>query len=156
VSKTVLDAIDAELASLTPVTPRTGALGFGTDLACVTDLSASLDEVDPLSPVGIGEAALRRLMTPRGGLLDDPDYGIDVRSFCSRGVAVDELRDLAGTIKLELVKDDRIETVLVGVTMPAPSTLRISILITAALPALTPFSLIFVATPETLTVEVIG
>ena len=155
-SKTVLDAIDAELASLTPVTPRTGALGFGTDLACVTDLSASLDEVDPLSPVGIGEAALRRLMTPRGGLLDDPDYGIDVRSFCSRGVAVDELRDLAGTIKLELVKDDRIETVLVGVTMPAPSTLRISILITAALPALTPFSLIFVATPETLTVEVIG
>lgn len=156
-STLVLDAIGASLLELERLTTAPmGELGYGRDLSCVLDLTRDLAEVDPDSVIGIGEAALRRLVTPRGGLPDDPDYGLDVRGFLNRGVTTEDVRDLAGRIRLELGKDDRIDDCTVTATMPRPRTLSVAIRITPAIAGLAPFDLVFAVVDGALTVEAIG
>lgn len=153
-SQIVLDAIAADLAELTRIVPvPTGPLGYGRDLSCVDDVTEALDEVDPFSPAAIGEALLRRLTTPRGGLSDDADYGLDVRSCCNRGVPASELRELAGQIRSEATKDDRVEDASVTVTLPSLNAMSIRILVTPADPLLDPFSLTFAVVSGQLLLE---
>jgi hypothetical protein len=155
-SKTVLDAIDGSIATLARVVDApTGALGFGTDVWCTDDADENLSDVDAFSPVGIGQALVHRLTTPTGTLPDDRDYGLDVRGYCNRGVPVDELRDLAGAIRLEITKDDRVDDASVNVTIPEANTLRIAIRITPENPAITPFSMVLAAMPGELTLEIL-
>lgn len=119
----VTDSIAAERALITrdvdvPVAP----LGYGTDISCTDDLDARMDEVDPMSVEGLAEALVRRLDCPRGGLphdadfADDADYGEDVRGMLNRPTTDDEIRSLAGRIRNELTKDDRVETIHAVVT----------------------------------------
>ncbi len=137
----VAEAIAAEIATLQRlVTPPSPPLGYGTDLSCTNDITETLDEVDENSPLGIAQAAIRRLTTPRGGLADDPDYGLDVRGYANRATPATELRVLAGQIRNELGKDDRIADAKVTVSFAGNSELRIAILITPEDPALTDFS----------------
>jgi hypothetical protein len=133
-----------------------GELGYGADLSCVLDLTDDLAEVDPLSPVAIGEATLRRLLTARGSLPDHRDYGLDVRGMCNRGVPYSELRDLAGQVRNEISKDDRIESATVTVTLQAGGRLDFAVRITPAVVGLVPFSLTFAVVSGQLTVEAIG
>ena len=143
-SQIVLDSIAADIAELTRVVPvPTAPLGYGVDLSCVDDLTEDLAEVDPFSPVAIGEALLRRLTTPRGQLPDDPDYGFDIRGYCNRGVPVGELRSLAGQIRSEVTKDDRVEDATVTVTIPSLNSMTVAILVTPADPTLDTFTLTF-------------
>lgn len=153
-SQSVLDAIDAEIATLATTTlAPTGDLLYGRDLSCAIDLSPDLREVDPGSPVGIGESVIRRLTCPRGRLPDDPSYGLDVRAFCNRATPTAELRDLAGIIRNEVLKDDRIDEATVDVTFPAPRSLRVAIVIQPVASALGPFSLIFAIVDGQVAVE---
>lgn len=153
----VLDAIDAEIAALAREVPTpTGDLGYGRDLSCVTGLSPDLAEVDPQSPRAIGQAVLRRITTRRGALPDDPSYGVDVRAYANRGTTRTERLELAGVVRLEAAKDDRVEDLVVEVTEPEPHTLDVTITITPADPRIRPFRLVFAVTPETLTVEELG
>lgn len=144
-NETVRAAFDASIGELErAVLPPTGDLGYGRDLSCTTEIHPGLAEVDPMSPVGIGEAAIRRLTTPRGGLPDDADYGLDLRSFANRGVPYAELRDLQGMIRNELAKDDRIADLTVTVTLSRSTDLAVSIRIVPEHPTLAPFALVFV------------
>ncbi len=109
-------AIAAELALLarevdTPVAP----FGFGVDLHCTQDLDELMPEVDDPQTV-LAQALARRLDCPRGALADDRNYGIDLREYLNRGLTTDEIRSLAGTVRSELTKDDRVDTVRVIVT----------------------------------------
>lgn len=114
---TVQRSLDAQLATLTRVQDvPTGKLAFGRDLLCVFDLDPQLGEVNPDDPRAIVQAVIRRYITPRGGLLDDPDYGLDIRAHCNRGVTQRELRALAGAMQGEAQKDDRVEKAAVSLT----------------------------------------
>jgi hypothetical protein len=155
-SQLVLDAIAASTAELTRLVPvPTGPLGYGTDLSCVEDVTEDLAEVDPFSPQAIGEALLRRLTTPRGQLPDDPNYGMDLRGYCNRGVPTGELREIAGQIRSEVTKDDRVEDVSVVVTVPALNAMSVRIDVTPADPSLDPFTLTFAVTSGQLLLEAI-
>jgi len=158
VNETVGTSIDTQIAELVRLVPHpVGELAYGTDLACVSDLTVDLDEVDPFSMQAIGEAAIRRLTTARGALLDDRDYGIDVRAYCNRGTTLDELREIGGRCSLELAKDDRIDSAVVTVAQdPLAFTLAISVVITAAHPTLNPFTLTFAVTSSAAVLEAIG
>lgn len=142
-SSIVLDQIDAEIATLTRLVPvPTGELGYGRDLSCVTDISETLEEVDPDSTQGLGEALLRRMTTSRGSLPDDPDYGIDVPSWCNRAVPENEILALEGEIKAELKKDDRVSEVIPVVTWtPNRKRLDVNVRVVPEIPGLEPFSL---------------
>jgi hypothetical protein len=153
----VTDFIAAELAKLvkivpTPVVP----FGYGTDLSCVSDVTETMDEVDPFSVRGIGEALVRQLTTPRGSLPDDPDYGLDVRRFLNRGMTRDEITSLSGQIATEVGKDDRVSSSAVTVALPDASTLRIALAVTPQDPLLGNFKLVFAVTSGDLVIEELG
>lgn len=143
-NETTRDAIAADLATLTrvvdlPVEP----FGYGSDLSCDDDLTAYCDEVGGGSKLALGQALYRRLITPRGSLLDDPDYGVDVPGFLGNGVTQRELAGLAGAIRNELVKDDRVDSAQAEVVLDAPQFMRVSVLITPVDPTIGTFGLTF-------------
>jgi hypothetical protein len=145
-----LDLINADIATLTTlvVPPATDAqLGWGVDLSCVSDCADSFAEIDPNSPIGIAEAAIRRLTTPRGAMQDDPDYGLYLSGYCNNGVSVQQLQDLNGMIVNELRKDDRIDDV--GVTVAQSDDfkeLSVTLTITPADPTQAQFTLVLSVT----------
>jgi hypothetical protein len=56
----------------------------------------------------LAEAAFRRLVTERGTLLDDPNYGFAVKQFLNADMTPARRAAAPGLIRLELQKDDRI------------------------------------------------
>lgn len=155
--QSVLDQIDAEIATLQRIVPfPTGNLGFGSDLSCLTDLTPDALELDGADVRLLGEAAIRRLTTTRGMLADDPDYGIDVRTYMNRGTTVRELRDLASVVTSELRKDDRFDDIDVQVSQPSLVELAFRIRITPADERLHAFTLTFALVNGQLTVEALG
>lgn len=157
---TVAAALALSFATLKQETPYpAGELGYGTDVATypnasgLIDANDALDDVNPLSVAAIGQALLRRLTTKRGTLPDDPNYGLDLRAYCNRGIPVERLRDVAGQTRLELSKDDRVTSCTVTVTQPDPSTLRVEAVVTPAVIGLAPFALVFAVTPTVIVLE---
>ena len=136
-----------------PVPP----LGFGTDLSCVTDLTDNLAEVDPASNQAIAEALIRRLITPRGSLPDDPDYGFDLRGMLNRGVTLAQLQAVSGQARSEVRKDDRVlDANVSAVFSNQGSTLSVTIEVTPADVDNDTFSFTFALTDSSVVIEVIG
>jgi hypothetical protein len=80
---------------------------FGRDLSCVEDLDLMMTEVE--GSIVLGQDLARRLSTPRGALLEDPNYGRDLRQYLSRGMTPEELAALPDEIRGEVQKDERVE-----------------------------------------------
>lgn len=95
---------------------------LGIDFACVGDVSAALTVTSGRR--GLIESIARRLITPRGGLFYDPDYGFDTRQFLS-GITVAPSAIAAGVIA-ECEKDERIDQANAKVTFVG-STLNIRV-----------------------------
>jgi hypothetical protein len=79
---------------------------FGTDLYGVFD-------IDPMGATVSGrlllsQALVRRITTPRGRLLDDPNYGYDVAGELSDDVTDADIATIAATMDAEFLKDERI------------------------------------------------
>jgi hypothetical protein len=149
-SDAVKAAIAADLATLTrEVDPPSGPLGYGRDLSCVLDVTPDFAEIDPMSLEAISQALIRRLITPRGALVDDPDYGLDLRGYCNRGATTAELRGLSSAVRGECRKDDRVDDVLVTLTLElvaAAQRLSVQLTVTPADPTLATFTLTFAVT----------
>jgi hypothetical protein len=144
----LLDHIAAQIA-LIPVVDRVppAALGYGTDLSCVLDLTTDLREVDAMTARAIGEAIVRRLITPRGALLDDGAYGTDVRGKLNTPMAQQDVTRLEIQVRGEALKDDRVAEATATVIIPAARQLRISLAVTPQLNTL-PFTLTFFVTAD--------
>lgn len=97
---------------------------FGTDLSLVDDLEPTMREVSGTEL--LGQALFRRLTTPRGMLLDDPDYGTDVREFVSWGALPTKFAAIPALVRAELLKDERIEAATVS-TAVAGGSVRLNI-----------------------------
>ena len=105
--------------------PPGADLGYGTDLHCLDDCDENFSEVDPYSPEAVGEALYRRLCTPHGHILndpeaviavgEDPDYGyniVQLLSIDSSDISQRAHSDLAAA---ECMKDDRVRSATVEV-----------------------------------------
>ena len=79
---------------------------FGHDLSCTSDLAESMLEVDGWTT--LAQALYRRLTTPRGRLLDDPSYGMDLTALVDDGLTSGDLRRIGSQIDGELLKDERV------------------------------------------------
>lgn len=145
------DAVAQSLAAQLPTLKRvvdapTGDLAWGTDLSCVTDLHPTLAEVDPRSPRAITEAVTRRYLTPRGALLDDAGYGLDVRSHLNRGVTQRDLRAITGALGGEAQKDDRVTSAEVRMQAALGGSAQLQVIIVPADPELEQFDFVFSVT----------
>lgn len=154
-SQEVKEQIARDLASLVqivdfPVPPY----GFGSDISGDFDVDPNAREVKGSTTLALAQAIVRRLDCPRGGLPDDKDYGIDLRSYCNRGTTADALRSLGGQIKSELQKDDRIDTVTVRLSPTSTgSSLRVELAVRPVDPALGGFSLTLSASSAAVLLE---
>ena len=81
---------------------------LGADLSCVDDLDPGMAEVSGVAMMG--EAAHRRVNTPRGAVIDDPNYGIDVFDFLNAEATPAEVAQVPGLIDQEQLKDQRIQS----------------------------------------------
>jgi len=148
---TVLEALVAAQVALIPVVPRVvpDVLYYGTDLACVLDVTPTVDEVNPQSTVAIGEGLVRRFITPRTRVLDDDTYGFDLRGQLNHGVTQPGLTRLQSSIRVECLKDDRVEDATVTVTMTSVASRQMRVQISAtAVDSAQEFSLTFFVTAD--------
>lgn len=102
-------------------------IDYGTDLAGGLDLDPMMVERAPDDPVIVAEACIGRLDCPRGGLLDDPDYGYDICGELRRPMTAREVQAIPNRIRSELTKDDRIDTIESKVTLTGLEQLDIEI-----------------------------
>ena len=79
----------------------------------------------------LAQALGRRLVTPRGSLIDDPASGYDLRSRLADVITTADLALLGGIVKREFEADERVERADVTVTYTA-SALRVVSQITTA------------------------
>lgn len=123
---------------------------YGEDISCAFDLDESMKEVS--DTLVLAESLIRRLDCPRGELIDDYDYGIDLRTAANRGFTAAFLEEIAGLIKNELLKDDRVDSIVVNVSQASTTKLLISIECIAVFENLN-FSLILSAESGELLIE---
>lgn len=90
-----------------PSLPRTDQVESGVDIDCIIDVGRSLTLAGGLR--NLGNALARRLVTPRGGLFYDPNYGLDVRAFVNAGFTAQQLAQVQADIAAEVGKDERVE-----------------------------------------------
>jgi hypothetical protein len=125
----------------TPVAPRL----YGRDLVCIDDLTTTLEETDPASNASLAQDIYHRITTERGSLVDDPDFGEDVRGYLSLATTERELLAIGGRLETEILKDDRVALVTVEVTGDT-TQLDITISVTPNDPALATFRMILAVT----------
>lgn len=83
------------------------AVDFGFDLSCVDDLEEECRATsDPWTI--LAQALVRRWSTPRGMLLDDPDYGTDLAEYVNEDVDELALVRIRAEVRAEALKDERV------------------------------------------------
>jgi hypothetical protein len=100
---------------------------YGTDLGSfpnpaangAIDLDAGMIEVTGRTL--LAQSLVRRQTTPTGSVSDSPNDCVDVRGWLSNGVTTNELHALAGNLKTELLKDERVVDVSLMVSYNAAS-----------------------------------
>jgi len=100
------------------------ATDFGRDISCTTSLRTGRFATGARH---VGEAAYRRLTTPRGMLRggeEEQSYGLDLTELIGSTSTKSDAAALPGRIKTELEKDERIASVEATVTTvkEGPST----------------------------------
>ena len=82
-------------------------IDYGEDLSCLDDLEEECRVVsDP--KIVLAQALVRRWQTPRGMLLDDPDYGTDLCEFLNEDVDELTLVRFRSEVRSEALKDERV------------------------------------------------
>jgi phage baseplate assembly protein W len=87
---------------------------FGTAWSCVQDLTMPATLVSGFRVVG--EAIARRWSTPRGALVDDPNYGTDITGQVGADMGPTDLSRFASTLAAEAQKDQRVRKCSVTAT----------------------------------------
>lgn len=109
-------------------TNRAGTVNYGTDLDGVTDLSPTMAEASGLHM--LAQALVRRLITPRGTLIDDANYGYDIRDFLGDDLSPADVGRIGSGVDQELIKDERVLSSQTTVTPLSTYVLTISTVVT--------------------------
>jgi phage baseplate assembly protein W len=101
------------------------AFDAGSDVSCFPDLAA-----DGRTVTGrrlVAEAVARRLITPRGQLIGDPDYGFDVTDYLNADMSPLDIASMRSGIEQECMKDERVRSANATLEIDTESSLEISI-----------------------------
>lgn len=130
-SKVAKEAIAESIANIEQIVSHASApFGYGSDISCARDIEENAAELEGSDTLILSQAIVRRLDCPRGALPDDDSYGMDLRSLVNQGLTDADVRDLAGRVRLEVLKDDRVESLSVTMTPSADAkSIRISLMV---------------------------
>lgn len=143
-------AIAGGLLQATATWQTTSGINYGHDLFCVTDLDPGMIEVD--GRVCLAQAIARRLMTPRGTLIDDANYGYDLTAFLNDDVDASTINRMQGQIVAECMKDERV----VGATATVVYTAQQLIVTISLTDGVGPFPLVLAVSAVTVQILSIG
>lgn len=129
------------------------AVDFGFDLSCTSDLDPKCTTTSGRRLVA--EAIYRRLITPRGRLIKDPNYGTDITVFINDDVSPVDIATLRAAIKAECRKDERIDDVDVDITAPLGGTGKYKITISLDVGD-GPFDLVLAVSAVTVEILAVG
>lgn len=79
---------------------------LGDDLAGIDDLTPSMAEVS--GRTALAQSLARRLITPRGALIYDVNFGYDLNQWVNADVAQSDVSQIQGYIRQEMLKDQRV------------------------------------------------
>lgn len=79
---------------------------YGLDLVCKDDMPLNAAEVSGVQ--NVAQAIYRRLITPRGGVIDDPNYGTDISALIDDVQTSRQAAIIAQQIDVEAMKDERV------------------------------------------------
>ena len=100
-------------------TPNTAAGNVvGLDFNCVDDIDPGLSLVYDERTLLL-QAIARRLITPRGSLFYNTDYGFDLRGYLNASLTARQVAALEGEIQAECEKDERVSSADVTVRATA-------------------------------------
>lgn len=100
------------------------ATELGVDIACTDDIPAGFPLVSGYTT--LAQSIYRRLTSPRGSVIDAPDYGLDVREYLSRGLTQAQLAAMPGEIRAEVLKDERVHDCSVTVVSSTDTVLELA------------------------------
>lgn len=86
----------------------TGGSSLGHDLACIQDEDPGQSEVDGWPC--LAQALVRRLQTPQGMCLGDPDYGYDLIGEIDDDIDLGTAQQIGAAIDAEFLKDQRVQS----------------------------------------------
>jgi phage baseplate assembly protein W len=104
------------------------AKDLGTDISCVTSLDPACKEVT--GRLCLLQALARRLSTPRGRLINDPNYGFDLTQYINDDVSPLDLARIKAGAEAECLKDDRVLGVDITLTLSLAGVLLVAIVVT--------------------------
>lgn len=98
------------------------------------DVGGYLD-VDPQGAMVSGRTMLaqdlaRRYSTPRGRLIDDPNYGYDLTDYIYADMSPADFAAMQAGAEQEAVKDERVESAVVLATLRASGDCEVEITVT--------------------------
>ena len=99
---------------------------YGWDLACQFDMTPDAQECGGITV--LANALFRRAISPRGCLIDDPNYGFDLNQFVNIAIATSQdVAKIGAGLDAEFSKDQRVyrSTTVVQYTV-ATKTLKTS------------------------------
>lgn len=90
-----------------PVTTGKPVPDYGRDLWCLNDLDPAGAEVSGLQC--LAQALYRRLITVRGTLIGDRNYGYDLTQLLNDDLSAADLPRIAASVDAEFLKDERVK-----------------------------------------------
>ena len=120
---------------------------YGTTLSCAFDLDAMGAQSSGLT--ALSDALVRRITTPRGRLLTDPNYGYDIQGELNDDVTTQQVGQIASNMDQEFLKDQRVFASSTTVALNADGSLDTSSSIQSALG---PFSLVLAVSNVTVAI----
>ena len=98
---------------------------LGSDLAGIGDLSPAMTEC--AGRVCLAPGLARRLITPRGSLIYDVNYGYDLNQFVNADVSQADISQIQGYVRQEMIKDQRVISANVSAQYVGPSQVQTAI-----------------------------
>lgn len=101
---------------------------LGTDLSCVDDCTAEMSEVT--GRICLAQAIARRYLTPRGRLIDDPNYGYDLTQYINDDLGPSDLGKIKAGSEAEALKDERVEECNVSIAVSVGGVMMLTAILT--------------------------
>ena len=98
---------------------------YGQDFTLATDLDTTLGV--STGRLVVVEAIGRRLQTPRGRLMGDPDYGFDLAGYLNDDVTPSVIAWIQSQIEAEALKDERVVMADATVTLATSDILTVKL-----------------------------
>jgi hypothetical protein len=96
-------------------------LPYGSCLATLPNANGTLDLTPDMRKASgrdvLSQSLIRRQTTPRGSVLTSPNDCIDIRQLISAGMSQAQLQALASSIRVELLKDQRVNACQVSISV---------------------------------------